>query len=158
MEDRYEIVEQRGKGVFKARSRGSDKPLMLKKIPFSCLSPKRKEHIVNEVNTLIRMDYLHILRYLDYQINKKDVTVDILMEYCDGGSLQDLIARTKAEGRKVSEDEVWRIFYQLAQAIEYIHADSVIHRNINPSNVYFAETHRKNLKLAGFNLSKKLDF
>ncbi len=50
------------------------------------------------------MDYIHILRYLDYQINKKDVTVDIVMEYCEGGSLQDLIAKSKAEGKKISED------------------------------------------------------
>ena len=130
---------------------------MLKKISFSSISPKKKEHIVNEVNTLIRMEYIHILRYLDYEINKKDVTVDIAMEYCEGGSLSDLVARSKAEGRKVAEDEVWRIFYQLAQALEYIHSDSILHRNINPSNVYFADRERRNLKLGGFGLAKRLD-
>jgi mitogen-activated protein kinase kinase len=112
--------------------------VILKKINFSSISPKKKEHIVNEVNTLIRMEYIHILRYLDYEINKKDVTVDIVMEYCEGGSLQELITKSKTEGKKISEEEIWRIFYQLAQAIEYIHSDSIIHRNINPSNVYFA--------------------
>jgi NIMA (never in mitosis gene a)-related kinase len=119
-------------------SKSHEKPVILKKISFSSISPKKKEHIVNEVNTLIRMDYIHILRYIDYQINKKDITVDIVMEYCQGGSLLDLIAKSKSEGKKISEEEIWRIFYQLAQAIEYIHADLIIHRNINPSNVYFA--------------------
>lgn len=97
------------------------------------------------------------MRYLDYEINKKDVTVDIAMEYCEGGSLTDLIGRSKAEGRKIAEDEVWRIFYQLAQALEYIHSDSILHRNINPSNVYFADRERRNLKLGGFGLAKRLD-
>lgn len=41
------------------------------------------------------MDYIHILRYIDYEINRKDITVDIVMEYCEGGTLQDLINRSK---------------------------------------------------------------
>lgn len=137
MQERYEIVEHRGKGVFKARSKLNSKEVILKKVPFSSISPKKKEYIVNEVNTLIRMDYIHILKYLDYDINKKDITVDIVMELCQGGTLQDLINKVKSEGKKIPEEEIWRIFYQLAQAIEYIHNDSTIHRNINPSNVYF---------------------
>jgi serine/threonine protein kinase len=42
------------------------------------------------------MDYIHILRYLDFEINKKDLTVDIVMEYCEGGTLQDLICKLKS--------------------------------------------------------------
>jgi NIMA (never in mitosis gene a)-related kinase 2 len=150
-------VEQHSKNLFKAISLSSERQVMLKKVSFSSLSPKKKEHIVNEVNTLIRLDYVHILRYLDYAINKKDVTVDIVMEYCRGGTLQDLIATARTEGRRIPEEEVWRIFYQLAQALEYVHSDSILHRNLDPAHVYFAEPHRKNLKLGGFSLSKRLD-
>ena len=123
---------------------------------FSAITAKEKEHIVNEVNTLLQMNYVHILRYLDYEINKKDLTVDIVMEQCEGSSLQDLMARVRAEGRRIEEDEVWRIFYQLAQALDYIHRASIIHRNINPSNIYFKEPHRRNIKLGGFSLAKKV--
>lgn len=42
------------------------------------------------------MDYIHILKYLDYEINKKDITVDIVMELCQGGTLQDLINKVKS--------------------------------------------------------------
>jgi serine/threonine protein kinase len=145
------------KQLFRGREKGSQRPVMIKKIPFSSLSPKKKEHIVNEVNTLLRMDYIHILRYLDFEINKHDVTVDIAMEYCQGGSLNDLLLALRAEGRRLPEDEVWRIFYQLAQAIDYIHRDGIIHRNLNPSNIYFKEQGRKNIKLGGFNLAKRID-
>lgn len=62
--------------------------MIIKKTPYSSISSKKKEHIVNEVNTLINMDYIYILRYLHFDINKKDITVDIAMEYCEGGSLQ----------------------------------------------------------------------
>lgn len=150
-------MEQRSKNLFKAVSLSSEREVILKKVSFSALSPKKKEHIVNEVNTLIRLDYVHILRYLDYAINKKDVTVDIVMEYCRGGTLQDLINAAKSDGRRVPEEEVWRVFYQLAQALEYVHSDNILHRNLDPAHVYFAESQRKNLKLGGFNLSKRLD-
>jgi serine/threonine protein kinase len=149
-------VGQHSKNLFKAVSLSSEREVMLKKVSFGSLSPKRKQHIVNEVNTLIRLDYVHILRYLDYAINKKDVTVDIVMEYCRGGTLQELIAEAKAEGKRLPEEEVWRIFYQLAQALEYVHNDNILHRNLDPAHVYFAEPSRKNLKLGGFNLSKRL--
>jgi serine/threonine protein kinase len=57
----------------------------------------------------------------------------------------------------MSDDEVWRIFYQLVQALDYIHKDSIIHRNINPKSVYFRDAQKKTIKLGGFNISKKLD-
>ena len=49
------------------------------------------------------------------------------------------------------------MFYQLTQAIGYIHRDGLIHRNINPSNIYFKEDKRKNIKLGGFSLAKKIE-
>jgi hypothetical protein len=65
--------------VFKVVSKTDEKPVILKKVSFSAITSKEKEYIVNEVNTLLQMNYVHILRYLDYEINKKDVTVDIVM-------------------------------------------------------------------------------
>ena len=79
MEDKYSILERRNSNLFKAQNKISNKHVMLKKISFSAISSKEKEQIVNEVNTLLRMDYIHILRYLDFEINKKDITVDIAM-------------------------------------------------------------------------------
>jgi serine/threonine protein kinase len=55
----------------------------------------------------------------------------------------------------------WTIFYQLTQALDCIHQDShgtLLHRNINPRCVLFKEEERKNIKLGGFGMAKKLDF
>ena len=62
---------------------------MIKRVSFAGVSAKKKEYIVNEVNTLTSMNYLHVLRYHDYAINRQDFTVDIVMEYCSGGELLD---------------------------------------------------------------------
>jgi serine/threonine protein kinase len=82
--------------VFKVISKADLNAVILKKVSFSAITPKEKEYIVNEVNTLLQMNYVHILRYLDYEINKKDMTVDIVMENCEGGSLQDLLNKAKS--------------------------------------------------------------
>ena len=103
------------------------------------------------------MNYTHILRYFEYEINKKDVTVDVAMEHCQGGTLQELINKYKAQEKKISEDLIWRIFYQLVQALDYLQKEEVVHRNINPSNIYFKETQRKNIKLGGFCFAKKIE-
>ena len=79
------------------------------------------------------------------------------MDYCPGGSLQDMINQYRTEGKKISEDTIWRIVYQLVQAIDYIHKDKIIHRNINPSNIYFKEVQRKNIKLGGFSVAKRVE-
>ena len=95
MEDRYTVVERKSKNVFKALAKKDEKAVILKKVSFSAITAKEKEYIVNEVNTLLQMNYVHILRYLDYEINKKEVTVDIVMENCEGGTLQDLLNKAK---------------------------------------------------------------
>lgn len=82
--------------MFKVISKTDEKPVILKKVSFSAITSKEKEYIVNEVNTLLQMNYVHILRYLDYEINKKDVTVDIVMENCEGGTVQDLLNKAKS--------------------------------------------------------------
>lgn len=66
MQDRYEILESKSNNLLKARTLDSKNTVMIKKVSFSSISSKKKEHIVNEVNTFIHMDYIHLLRYLDF--------------------------------------------------------------------------------------------
>jgi len=80
------------------------------------------------------------------------------MEYCQGGTVEDFINRYSKEGRKIPEEDIWRVFYQITQALDYIHKDSVVHRNIKPANIFFKDQLRKNIKLGGFRLSKRLNF
>jgi serine/threonine protein kinase len=45
----------------------------------------------------------------------------------------------------------------LAQALDSIHQDSILHRNINPSNIYFKEINKKYIKMGGFSFAKRLE-
>lgn len=52
------------------------------------------------------------------------------MEYCSGGSLRELISLVN-----LKEEEVAYICMELLQAIDYIHSNNRIHRDIKSSNI-----------------------
>ena len=58
-------------------------------------------------------------------------TFFIVMEYCDGRSLDQLLS----ERDSVAVEDVRRIVGQLAQALRYAHEHEIVHRDIKPSNV-----------------------
>lgn len=57
--------------------------------------------------------------------------VSIVMEYCSGGSLQDLIGR---QGR-LKEASIASIALDMAQGLHYMHSLNMLHRDIKPANI-----------------------
>ena len=97
------------------------------------------------------------------------------MEYCGGGSLQDLINERRAGGVPVSEKYVWKVLSQLASALVYCHFglrieknghvsserksildwSPILHRDIKPANIFLAnrsEDVYDSIKLGDFGL------
>jgi len=54
------------------------------------------------------------------------------MEYLPGGSLHDFIRRRFSKGKKFSDKEAALIMTGILNAVDYIHANSVIHRDLKP--------------------------
>lgn len=57
------------------------------------------------------------------------------------------------------EDEVLRIIKQVAEALQYLHFNSIAHRDIKLENIMFAEEDQDNLqiKLIDFGFAEKFD-
>lgn len=78
-----------------------------------------------------------------------------VMEYCEHGSLVDLIAR---EGPRLSSDRVEEIVAEVAAALTHLHELKIPHRDLKPANIMVRTLEPElDLVLADFGLARVLD-
>ncbi|CAD8103358.1 unnamed protein product [Paramecium primaurelia] len=79
---------------------------------------------LSEISILGKIDHPNIIRLLkEFKFGNMSYLV---MEYCSGGTLKDYIQK------KLTEDEIIGIMRSLLSAVEYLHAQGIIHRDIKP--------------------------
>ncbi|KAL0221066.1 hypothetical protein RCL1_000920 [Eukaryota sp. TZLM3-RCL] len=77
----------------------------------------------------------------------------LCMEYCSGGSLQDLMN----SGVDLTKDDIWFMFTQLVHGLFYLHSNSVVHRDVKPDNIVLTSTTPPyRVKYCDFGISKQL--
>lgn len=72
----------------------------------------------------------------------------IFLEYCEDGTLEDLIKRNE----KLEESYAIGLFNQIMKGMEIINTSRIVHRDIKPANILI---HRGIVKIADFGLAKK---
>jgi serine/threonine kinase 4 len=81
----------------------------------------------------------------------KDNDLWLIIEYCNAGSVADLI---KSTNRTLNEFEIASILYAVLKGLEYLHDTKKIHRDIKAGNILL--DNRGNAKLADFGVSAQL--
>uniref|UniRef100_A0A4W4H6J2 non-specific protein-tyrosine kinase n=1 Tax=Electrophorus electricus TaxID=8005 RepID=A0A4W4H6J2_ELEEL len=76
----------------------------------------------------------HVVQY--YSAWAEDDHMIIQNEYCDGGSLLDVITEKKEQGEFFREPELRDLLLQVSMGLKYIHTSGLVHLDIKPSNIF----------------------
>ena len=72
-------------------------------------------------NILKDLHHENIVRYHDRHVDREAGILYILMEYCGGGDLSNVIKIAQRHSRPIPEDTVWSYFMQLLLALNHCH-------------------------------------
>ncbi|CAK8696906.1 unnamed protein product [Clavelina lepadiformis] len=76
----------------------------------------------------------HVVRY--YSAWAENDHMVIQNEFCNGGSLADMVAELKKNGEHFSEKESQDVLVQIAKGLKYIHSQNLVHLDIKPGNIF----------------------
>eukprot|EP00928_Gymnodinium_smaydae_P027090 TRINITY_DN21068_c0_g1_i1.p1 TRINITY_DN21068_c0_g1~~TRINITY_DN21068_c0_g1_i1.p1 ORF type:complete len:1428 (+),score=315.60 TRINITY_DN21068_c0_g1_i1:146-4429(+) len=130
--ERYHVLHLIGQGcfgkVFKGRRRYSGQVVALKFISKRGKPEKDLQNLRLELGILQRLDHPNIIRLLDSFDTNTDFVVVTEFAY---GELFEIFQDDKT----LPEEQVAHIARQLTQALNYLHSQKIIHRDMKPQNV-----------------------
>ncbi len=151
---KYDILEELGRGgfgaVYRVRNRDLDREEALKVLgQHRQWDPTFVRRFQREARIAARLRHPHIVTI--YEVGEAEGAHYLSMAYLPGRTLAQLVA---SEGA-LPQARVARLIAQVAEALDYAHAQGLIHRDIKPSNIMVGPA--DDVTLMDFGLVKAAD-
>jgi predicted ATPase/DNA-binding CsgD family transcriptional regulator/Tfp pilus assembly protein PilF len=134
----YQLIRLLGRGQFAEVYLGEHVHLGTEaaiKILHGLLESRDREGFLTEARTLARLRHPHIVRVLDFGVEK--ATPFLVLDYAAGGSLRTL----HPKGARLPLARVVSYVTQVAEALQYAHDEKLIHRDLKPENLLVGHHH-----------------
>jgi len=160
LNDRYQILSLIGKGgmasVYKAHDEFLDRNVAVKLFDAPLGEIAEVSNQEHELQMLARLNHHGLVTLIDAGIVENKTRhlsrMYLVMELITGPTLKKLTADRVLSGREIAQ-----IGFDLAESLQYIHANGVIHRDVKPANVlmvaYGESDDRPRAKLADFGIA-----
>ncbi len=131
---KYRVIEELGRGaygvVFRATQTDLGRDVALKTLlPQAFLHTDIVQRFQREAQLISLLDHGNIIKLYDYGVDEG--LLYMAVEYVEGRTLSDLI-KTEAPLPPMKARE---ITFMLLDALEYAHAQGVVHRDLKPDNI-----------------------
>jgi len=149
----YQAVEELGRGgmavVYKAFQPSLRRYVALKVLPdYFQYDPEFVARFQREARAAAQLSHPNVVTI--YDVGEQAGVHYIAMEYLEGGSLLDRLARGP-----LNQEEALQIVEQVGSALDFAHSRSLIHRDIKPANILFSADGRP--KVTDFGIARAGD-
>ncbi|XP_075390669.1 STE20-like serine/threonine-protein kinase [Tenrec ecaudatus] len=149
-EEFWEIIGELGDGafgkVYKAQNKETNVLAAAKVIDTK--SEEELEDYMVEIDILASCDHPNIVKLLDAFYYENNLW--ILIEFCAGGAVDAVMLELE---RPLTESQIQVVCKQTLEALNYLHDNKIIHRDLKAGNILF--TLDGDIKLADFGVSAK---
>lgn len=154
VEERYEMIEEIGRGnmgiVYRSHDKVLDEVVALKILPPNLASNQEIiDRFKAEAKAARRLTHKNIIRIYDF--GEEQGYKFISMEIIEGLTLKQMV---KKDG-PIPQKDLIQYMIEIADALDYAHSLGIVHRDIKPANIMVTNEHTA--KVADFGIAKIAD-
>ena len=137
----YTIIKELGKGtygvVYKAKKNNDNNIYVIKQISLEGLNQSQKNEVKLESKILKSIQSKYVVKY--YESFEEDNKLNIVMEFCECGDLNEFIEMQKKSKHLLKEDIIWKFFIKITLGLADIHKLKILHRDLKSLNIFLKQ-------------------
>lgn len=147
----FEFIKTIKKGgyaeVYLAKNTITNELVSIKKTDLHNFSTEELYNISREAVYLSTLVHKNIIKILNSYTHEN--CLYNVMEYAQGGELSQLLLNDEP----IPEARIKDIFYQIHNAVKFIHSNNITHRDLKPNNILFLDKEQTRIVIIDFGIS-----